>query len=270
MAESARSGILGGVIAVALFGTVLVAQTATTTQKPVEPRLGQPGKDVIWVPTLQPVVEAMLDIAKLTKDDFLIDLGSGDGVTVITAARRGARALGIEFDRDLVVIAQQRAKDAGVAARATFVQGDFFKTDFSKATVLTLFLHDTLNRRLRPLILEMQPGTRVVTNTFRMGSGADEWRPEAEETVAPCQSNWCTALLYVVPAKVAGVWKTEAGTLTLTQKFQMLTGTLGTDAITEGKLLGYDISFTAGGQRYAGTVSKDGRMIRGTTWRATR
>jgi hypothetical protein len=94
--------------------------------------------------------------------------------------------------------------------------------------------------------------------------------PEAEQTVDPCQSTWCTATLYVVPAKVAGVWKMDAGTLTLTQKFQMLTGTLGTDAITEGKLLGYDISFTAGGQRYTGTVSKDGRMIRGTTWRATR
>lgn len=257
-----------------LAGAALAAQTVTTqgtgTQKPFEPKVGQAGKDVVWVPTPQATVDAMLNLAKLTKDDFLIDLGSGDGITVITAATRGATALGIEFNPDMVALAQQRAKEAGVSGRARFRQGDFFKTDFSQANVLTMFLLPSLNVQLRPIILDMKPGTRVVTNTFRMGSGDDEWLPETEQRVDGCETSWCTAILYVVPAKVDGVWKMDSRTLTLTQKFTGIGGTIGTMPITEGKVLGYDVTFTAGGQHYAGTVSADGKTIVGVNWRATR
>ena len=273
MTKFARRVISGGAAAVVVAGAVLAAQVATT-QKPFEPKVGQAGKDVVWVPTPQPTVDAMLDMAKLTKADFLVDLGSGDGITVITAAKRGARAMGVEFNPDMVALARQRAEEAGMSARATFVQGDFFKTDFSKANVLTMFLLPSLNEQLRPTILNMKPGTRVVTNTFRMGSGDDEWLPEAEKRVDPCETSWCTAILYVVPAKVEGVWKMGSNTLTFTQKFQMVGGTLGTAAISEGKLLGYDLTFTVGGQRYTGRVSDDGRMIKGTSpagaWTAAR
>ena len=268
MTEFGRRVISGAAAVAVLAGAVLAAQVATT-QKPFEPKVGQAGKDVVWVPTPQPTVDAMLDMAKLTKADFLVDLGSGDGITVITADRRGARAMGIEFNPDMVALAQKRAEEAGVTARAKFVQGDFFKTDFSQANVLTMFLLPSLNEQLRPTILNMKPGTRVVTNTFRMGSGEDEWLPEAEKRVDPCETSWCTAILYVVPAKVEGVWKMDTRTLTLTQKFQMVSGTLGTAAITEGKLLGNDITFTAGGQKFAGRVSDDGRTIKGANWTAT-
>jgi len=275
MTHFARRVIFSGVAAVMVAGAGLAAQTVATqgaaTQKPFEPRSGQAGKDVVWVPTPQPVVDAMLNLAKLTKDDFLIDLGSGDGITVITAAKRGARAMGIEFNPDMVALSEQRAKEAGMTQRATFKQGDFFKTDFSQANVLTMFLLPSLNVQLRPLILDMKPGTRVVTNTFRMGYGDDEWLPEAEQRVENCDSSYCTAILYIVPAKVDGVWKMGANTLTLTQKFQMVTGTMGSSTpITEGKVLGYDISFTAGTTKYTGRVSADGKSIKGANWSATR
>ena len=254
-----------------LAGVALSAQTVTAqTQKPFEPKVGQPGKDVVWVPTPQATVDAMLNLAKLTKDDYLIDLGSGDGITVITAAKRGARAMGIEFNPDMVTLAEQRAKEAGMSARATFKQGDFFKTDFSQANVLTMFLLPSLNEALRPTILNMKPGTRVVTNTFRMGSGDDEWIPETEVRVDGCETSWCTAILYVVPAKVEGTWKTNSGTLTLTQKFTQVGGSMGTATISEGKVLGYDITFTAGGTKYTGTISPDGKTIKGSNWSATR
>lgn len=274
MRQFARRVISGGVAAVLVAGVALSAQTATAqgaaTQKPFEPKVGQPGKDVVWVPTPQVTVDAMLNLAKLTKDDFLVDLGSGDGVTVITAAKRGARAMGVEFNPDMVALAEQRAREAGMTERATFKNGDFFKTDFSQANVLTMFLLPSLNEALRPTILNMKPGTRVVTNTFRMGSGDDEWKPETEVRVEGCESSWCTAILYVVPAKVEGAWKMGANTLTLTQKFTEVSGTLGASVISAGKILGYDISFTAGGTKYAGTVSADGKTIKGTNWSASR
>ncbi len=260
--------ISSGVVIVAMAGAVLTAQTATT-QKPFEPKVGQSGKDVVWVPTPQATVDAMLDMAKLTKSDFLIDLGSGDGITVITAAKRGARAMGIEFNPDMVALAQKNAKEAGMTERATFTQGDFFKTDFSKANVLTMFLLPSLNERLRPLILDMKPGTRVVTNTFRMGSGDDEWKPTDEKRVDPCESSWCTAILYIVPAKVEGTWTVGSDTMTLTQKFQMVSGTWGNAPIT-GELTGYDISLSGGGRQYTGRVSEDGKMMKGENWTATR
>ncbi len=270
MTQFARRVISGGVAAVMLAGVALSAQIATATQKPFEPKVGQPGKDVVWVPTPQATVDAMLNLAKLTKDDFLVDLGSGDGITVITAAKRGARAMGIEFNPDMVALAEQRAKEAGMTARATFKQGDFFKTDFSQANVLTMFLLPSLNEALRPSILNMKPGTRVVTNTFRMGSGEDEWKPETEVRVDGCETSWCTAILYVVPAKVDGVWTMGTDKLTLTPKYTEVAGTLGAAEVSGGKVLGNDVTFTAGGTTYAGTVSADGKTIKGANWSASR
>ena len=138
-------------------------------QEGYDPQSGQPGKDVVWVPTPDSLVERMLDMAAVGPQDYLIDLGAGDGRTVIAAAQRGLRAHGIEYNPDMVTLAKRRAAAAGVADRASFEQADIFETDFSKAQVLTLFLLPELNERLRPQILELEPGTRVVSNSFAMG-----------------------------------------------------------------------------------------------------
>lgn len=243
-----------------------VSAQSATAQKPFEPKVGQAGKDVIWVPTPQQTVDTMLELAKLTKEDYLIDLGSGDGITVITAAKRGARALGIEYNPDMVALATQRAKEAGVSDRAAFREADIFKTDFSQATVLTMFLLPDLNLRLRPTILDMKPGTRVVSNSFTMA----DWEPEKTEDAEDCPNTWCTAHLWIVPAKVGGTWKMGDTSITFTQKFQMVTGLVGQETITAGRLNGYDITFTAGGRTYTGKVSPDGKSITGAGWTATR
>jgi precorrin-6B methylase 2 len=234
------------------------------------PTVGQPGKDVVWVPTSEKLVEAMLDMAQLKPDDYLIDLGSGDGRTVIAAARRGATALGIEFNPDMVALSKRRAAEAGVTARASFEQADAFATDFTKATVLTLFLLPSLNLKLRPQILEMAPGTRVVSNSFTMG----DWEADKQERVEGC-TTWCTALLWIVPARVQGDWQTNEGALRLEQQFQHVTGTLGANPIAEGHLVGDAITFSVGDIQYGGRVN--GGTIEGTmsggrsgAWRATR
>ena len=124
-------------VATTLYAATAFAQEA---QKPFEPQVGQAGKDVVWVPTPQVLVEKMLDMAKVTPQDFVIDLGSGDGRTVITAAKRGAKAMGIEYNPDMVELSQKNAKAAGVTDKATFVKADLFESDFSKANVVTMFL----------------------------------------------------------------------------------------------------------------------------------
>lgn len=225
------------------------------TQKEFVPQSGQAGKDVVWVPTPQALVDTMLNMAKATPEDYVIDLGSGDGRTVITAAKRGIRALGIEYNPDMVYISRRAAEKEGVSDRATFRQADIFETDFSEATVLTLFLLPSLNLKLRPTILDMKPGTRVVSNSFTM----DDWRPEQSvELQENCNSSYCRAHLWIVPAKVAGRWKFADGELRLDQNFQMLSGTLTRNGrateISEAKMNGAEIAFTAGGRRYAGTV----------------
>jgi len=237
---------------------------------PYEPSSGQQGKDVVWVPTSEALVEKMLDLGQVTASDYVIDLGSGDGRTVIAAARRGATAEGIEYNPDMVALSQRKASEAGVGAKASFKQADLFASDFSKATVITMFLLPDINVRLRPQILEMKPGTRIVSNTFTMG----DWEADKQETVSDCMS-WCTALLWIVPAKVEGTWETPSGTLTLTQKYQTFTGTLGAAGITGGKLDGDKIEFDANGVHYAGRVN--GTTIEGTTtgaasgtWKASR
>ena len=226
----------------------------TPTQKPYEPAIGQAGKNVVWVPTPDVLVEKMLDLAKLTPDDVVMDLGSGEGRIVIAAAKRGARAIGVEYNPDLVELSRQKAQAAGVSARATFVQGDVFETDLQPATVLTLFLLPSLNVKLRPTILDLKPGTRVVSNSFAM----EEWEADEKETVQGCTS-WCTALLWIVPAPVQGKWQTPLGLMTLAQKFQTFVGTLGPDVVKEGRLRGDAISFTVAGTKYTGRV--DGRVM---------
>jgi precorrin-6B methylase 2 len=257
--------------AACLIATLAHAQATQTGTKPFEPTVGQAGKDVVWVPTPQALVERMLDLAKVTPQDFLMDLGSGDGRTVITAAKRGARAQGIEYNPDMVELSKRNATTAGVTDKATFVKADLFETDFSKAQVVTMFLLPSINLRLRPKILEMKPGTRVVSNTFTM----DDWQPDETSMVTEDCTSWCTALLWIVPAKVEGTWQLPQGALTLTQKFQMVSGTLGGAAISDGRLRGDDITFTAGGAKYTGKVngnSMSGNVSGGSggKWSASR
>jgi SAM-dependent methyltransferase len=243
------------------------------------PEVGQQGKDVVWVPTALTLVNKMLDMAKLTPQDILYDLGSGDGRTVITAAKRGTRAYGIEYNPEMVALSKRNALKEGVAERATFEQADIFQTDFSKATVITLFLLPELNVKLRPTILDMKPGTRVAANSFDMG----DWKPDQIARVSgDCQS-WCTAFLWIVPAKVAGTWKFAQpgnGELTLTQHYQTLSGTLSQNgksrAISLAKLDGDRISFYVAGTQYRARVSGSGDTMEGTAgaakspWRASR
>ena len=243
-----------------LASAALIAQTAT---KQFEPTVGQAGEDVVWVPTPQPLVEKMLDLAKITPQDFLMDLGSGDGRTVITAAKRGARAQGVEYNPDMVELSQRNAKAAGVGDKANFVKADLFETDFSKAQVVTMFLLPSINMRLRPTILKMKPGTRVVSNTFTM----EDWMPDQTETISGDCVSWCTALLWIVPAQVQGTWQLGSNTLTLQQNFQMLMGTLGTTKLT-GRMRGDEITLTADTMKYTGKV--EGNTMKGANWSATR
>ena len=237
-----------------------------------EPKVGQQGKDVVWVPTPQELVEKMLDMAKVTPKDYLIDLGSGDGRTVITAAKRGLRAHGIEYNPDMVELSKRNAAKEGVSDKATFAKADLFESDFSEAQVITMFLLPGINLKLRPKILDLKPGTRIVSNSFTMG----EWASDESASVGGECDHWCTALLWIVPAKVEGTWQLPQGELTLKQTFQMLSGTLktGTSAseITNAKMIGDQIVFTAGGQQYTGRVN--GNVMEGKSgsgsWKATR
>jgi precorrin-6B methylase 2 len=230
-----------------------LAQKAST----FEPTSGQAGKDVVWVPTPQVLVDKMLDLAKVTPADFVMDLGSGDGRTVITAAKRGVRALGVEYNPDMVELSKRNAAREGVTARASFVKADLFETDFSKATVITMFLLPDINLKLRPKILALKPGTRVVSNSFTM----DDWKTDETVTLEEkdgCSASWCTAHLWIVPARVEGRHKLPIGDLVLKQQFQMLTGTLTADGRTyalEGRVRGEDVSITAGGKTYQGRMN---------------
>ncbi len=259
-------------IAAVLCSTIAFAQQA----QPFEPQVGQAGKDVIWVPTPQALVDRMLDTAKVTANDFVIDLGSGDGRMVITAAKRGARAHGIEYNPDMVELSKRNAAKEGVSERATFEKADIFESDFSKATVITMFLLTDINRRLRPKILDLKPGTRVVSNTFDMG----DWQADENIQVSEGCTSYCRGYFWIVPAKVEGTWKTPNGDLTLEQKYQVVSGTLKSGnvvaPIVDGKLVGDQITFTAGATVYTGKV--DGNAIEGTSrtgekkeaWKATR
>jgi SAM-dependent methyltransferase len=259
-----------------LMSTSAYAQAQPAPAKEqYEPRVGQEGKDVVWVPSPQTVVNKMLDMAKVTPKDYVIDLGSGDGRTVITAAKRGAKALGIEYNPDMVELSKRNAAKEGVSDKATFMKADLFESDFSQATVISMFLLPDINLKLRPKILDLKPGTRIVSNTFTMA----EWQADETATVNEDCISYCLALLWIVPAKVGGTWQLPQGELTLKQTFQMISGTLKSGnvstPITNGRLRGDQISFTAGGAQYTGRVN--GNAMEGTVkggneskWRATR
>lgn len=226
------------------------------------PQVGQQGKDVVWVPTPQELVNKMLEVAKVTPADFVIDLGSGDGRTVITAAKIGAKAKGIEYNPEMVALSKENAKKEGVGDKAEFIQADLYETDLSKATVITMFLLPEINLKLRPRLLDLKPGTRIVSNTFTMG----EWEADQEVTTEENWNSWNTAYLWIIPAKVAGKWKLGNGDLELTQEFQFVRGALNSGGksitVTDGRLNGNSITFTLNNEKYSGTV--DEKLMKGT------
>ena len=237
------------------------------------PEIGRPGKDVMWVPSPDMLVGTMLDIADVTAQDVVMDLGSGDGRTVIAAAELGARAVGVEYDPELVELSRVRATEAGVADRTTFVAADLFEVDLSSATVITMFLLPELNLRLRPRLLALAPGTRIVSNTWDF----EDWVADETAVLDPCPG-FCTALLWIVPANVEGTWHLADGELALAQQYQVVTGTLRVGVeqleIEDGRMRGEQISFRVGDTHYSGHVS-DGAMsgvavtgARTVTWQA--
>ena len=235
--------------AVAALAALLVAVPVAAQQKgpAFEPQVGQAGKDVIWVPTPDDVVDRMLRMAQVTASDYVVDLGAGDGKIAIAAAKKfGARALGIEYDADMARHAQGNVERAGVAGRARIVQGDIFVSDFSQATVVTMYLLPALNLKLRPQILGMRPGTRVVSHSFSM----DDWDADEESSL-----DGRRAYFWVVPANVAGTWMLElagGGTtsrheVTLEQRYQKIEGTIALGSLLgglrEARLRGFQVAF---------------------------
>ena len=243
-----------------------VARPLSAQTQEFVPEVGQPGKDVVWVPSPPETVEKMMEVGRITPQDFVIDLGSGDGRNVIAAAKRGARGLGVEYNNDMVELSKRIAAKEGVGERAQFVQGDMFAADFSKATVLALFLLPSNLLQLRDKIYNMQPGTRVVLNTF----GIQDWIPDEQVTLENC-SSWCTVMLNIVPAKIAGTWKLPQGELSLTQEYQMVSGTMkyadGRTAPVNGRLRGIELTLSGdNNQEFKGKVN--GNAIEGTARQA--
>ncbi len=211
----------GLVLALVVLPALALAQSA---KEEFRPEVGQAGKDVVWVPTPDFLVERMLQMAQVGPKDFVVDLGSGDGRTVIAAAKKfHATSLGIEYNSDMVALSRSNAEKEGVAATAKFIEGDIFASDFSTATVVTMYLLPDLNLRLRPKLLEMKPGTRLVSHQFTMG----DWRPDEVS-----HFDGAPAYFWVVPARVEGNWilsypfkgERSEHVLNLTQKFQVVEG----------------------------------------------
>jgi SAM-dependent methyltransferase len=254
---------------------LLLILTPAAFGQSFQPFEGQAGKDVIWVPTPPALVEKMLDLARVTKEDFVIDLGSGDGRNIIAAAKRGARGLGVEYEPDMVELSRRAAEEAGVGERAKFVQGDMFEADISQATVLALFLLPANLKRLTAKFLELPAGTRVVNNGYKI-EGWEE--AEIAHVDGMCMA-WCTAYLYIVPAKVAGIWHLPAGEVRFEQQFQALSGTLiasnGRVQKIDGSIKGDRIRFSVGLDTYTGRVrgkemSGEASGARGGYWQGTR
>jgi SAM-dependent methyltransferase len=273
-----RSNAVLLVICSSLF---VLSSSAAAQQpaKPFEPVSGQAGKDVVWVPSPPDMVNKMMELARVTPADVVMDLGSGDGRNVIAAAKLGARALGVEYNPDMVALSRRIAQDAGVADKAQFVQADMYEYDISKATVMALFLLPVNMNKLAPKFFNLAPGSRIVANTF----GIDGWEPDMRVTLpaaSECES-WCEALLWIVPAKVAGTWSMPNGSMTLTQEYQMVQGNLningdGSHTVVMGRLNGDELTFAANGVTYKAKVS--GNAMTGTMttpkgdrpWTATR
>ena len=252
--------LFAGAIAIGLSGAVRAAEFT--------PQVGQAGKDVIWVPTPEELVDRMLRMAQTTPSDVVYDLGSGDGRTVIAAAKKfSAKAMGIEYNPDMVTLSQRNAQREGVGANTTFIKADLFETDFSKATVITMYLLPSINARLKPKILELKPGTRVVSHAFDM----EDWVPDQIDMVEGRR-----AMLWIGPAKVAGSWKLKVGDgaetdVSINQRYQMIDGTVQLPRINtslrEPRLLGDRISFTlmdAGANIQAFTGRVIGDRMEGT------
>jgi hypothetical protein len=275
------SQLLAASLAAVSVAACAQSQPAAQPKQEFTPQVGQAGKDVIWVPTPEALVERMLTMAKVTPNDFVMDLGSGDGRMVIIAAKKfGATGLGVEYNPDMVALAQKSAERQGVSNKAKFVRADIFETDFSRAQVITMYLLPDLNLRLRPKILDMKPGTRVVSHAFTMG----DWEPDERAEV-----EMRTGMLWIVPAKVNGNW-TLAGPggsydLAINQKYQKFDGTVtrggASSAIEDGRLVGENISFAfadggkksrfvgkVAGDRIAGAL--DGGPVAQMNWTATR
>jgi precorrin-6B methylase 2 len=257
------SGLVRQSLSVILFTCInfaVIAQEQTQVNAFV-PHVGQAGKDVIWVPTPEKLVSKMLEIGEVTAKDFVIDLGSGDGRTVIAAAKLGAHAIGIEYNPDMVELSIKNAKEAGVSENTKFIKTDLFEYDLSEATVVTMFLLPDINLKLRPQLLNLKPGTRIVSNTFTMG----DWEPDIEATTDDNMGSWSTALMWIIPAKVEGIWKLDGGVLTIRQEFQMIYGTFSSDNktsnIIDGRLNGNSITFSFDGATYTGQVNDKTTMI---------
>ena len=238
---------------------LLPLPAAAQQQKPYEPQVGQAGKDVIWVPTPDEVVERMLRMAQVTKDDLVYDLGAGNGKIAIAAAKLGARAVGIEYNPDMAKHAQGNVVAAGVADKARILQGDIFATDFSQATVVTMYLLPGLNMKLRPTLLAMRPGTRVVSHSFTM----EDWEPDEISSM-----DGRRAYFWIVPANVNGGWALDTGgeknELVFDQRFQKIEGAIGLGhtqgGLRDARLRGFNISFA--------WVGNDG-VLRNFTGRVT-
>ena len=261
MLERMRIGFAFALIGLTAAGAF--AQTATQ-DKPFQPVSGQAGKDVVWVPSPPDMVNKLMELGRVTPNDFVMDLGSGDGRNVIAAAKLGARALGVEYNPDMVTLSRKLAQEAGVGDKAQFVQADMYEYDISKATVMALFLLPVNMNKLAPKFFNLAPGSRIVANTF----GIDGWEPDERVTLSAaseCES-WCEALLWVVPAKVAGTWTLPNGTLTLTQEYQMVQGTITIAGqehqVQQGRLRGEDFTFRVNDTHYKAKVT--GNTMTGT------
>lgn len=266
--QTVKRLFIAGCFALIAGGVWADEAPAPTATKPFEPQVGQAGRDVVWVPTPPVLVEKMLDVAKVTPQDFVMDLGSGDGRNIIAAAKRGAHALGVEYNPDMVEHSRRLAEKAGVADKAQFVQGDMYVADISKASVLALFLLPENMNKLVEKFLALKPGSRIVANQF----AASGWEPDETGRVDGDCGSWCTWLLYIVPAKVEGRWRLQKGELEIEQKFQMISGTYTVDGvatqISQGRLRGEQITFNVGAAQYSGRVN--GEAMAGAGWNATR
>jgi precorrin-6B methylase 2 len=259
-------------VALAVAGGQAFAQSAADKKDGYVPQVGQAGKDVVWVPTPEALVEQMLRMARVTNRDFVIDLGSGDGRTVIMANQKfGARAMGIEYNPDMVELSKRNAEKAGVGDKVQFMKADIFEFDFSKATVITMYLLPGINIKLRPKILAMRPGTRIVSHAFNM----EDWEPDQTATVEGRD-----AYLWIVPAKVQGSWTLtmpsgsgeETWQIELKQTFQKLAGTarLGDKSfeLADARMRGSDVRFTftdANGTKREFVGRAQGDRLEGTT-----
>lgn len=257
-----------------------LAQQASTQTKAISTQVDGPcpsgsylmGRDTPWVPTPDTLVQAMLDLVELKPQDYVIDLGSGDGRMVIAAAQRGASGHGVEYNPAMVECANWRARQAGVTDKASFIQGDMFTADISRATVLPLFLLEENLHQLMLTFLTLRPGTRIATNDYEIAG----WEAVKSQTLSGDCGHWCTAHLWIVPAQVSGTWILDGvGELTLDQEVQKISGALssgdGSQKVT-GQVHGEQVTFKAGDSEYTGTVTGDimtGKSA-SRTWSATR